>query len=303
MRLRSKMALGMLLALLLAGAGTAGALLAVSANSSKGDSRIAPNASANSSQSLAAWGEPDSHFIDWSPLFSHETRLMMAETGADFGYRGGAAHLGTRGPRHLVRRIAEALGTTAEDLVAQIRAGNTLAQIIANKGSNPDAVFDTLTADVKKKLAVEVSTGNITQPQADLRFGILRGKYTRLINSHHPAQLIQSQVGQHHQRQHQGAAAGRRGAVILGVSKALNLNVNDLLAELGADKPLAQIIKGHGGKVADVLDFLAAGERAKLSTEVAQGLITQQQADRRLANHRERMLEQLQPHWTVAIGR
>ena len=328
MKLKFKLALGLLVGLLLVGAGSAGALLASGSN--KADSRTAVAARTQALPSTVAQRQPDrelSRNAAYLPADSLDGPGSWFDNGAaqmapnaqrewDGDFDMGDAHMGGLGPKQLLKQLADALGTTVEDIMTQVRAGNTLAQEIANKGGNPDAIFDTLTKDLKTSLSKDVAAGNITQSQMDLRLGVLKEAYTRLINNSHlgrgagrrfggPGQFFGGpgrKFGGHFQRQPHGALAAGHGQIILGVAKSLNVSVTDVLADLKADKTVAQIIESHGKKVDDVVDFLTAGEKAKLSTEVSQGLITQKQADRRLAGLRERLMGLFQMHLPGARG-
>ena len=82
--------------------------------------------------------------------------------------------------------FSEALGKQPADVVQELKSGKTLAQIIQDSGSTPDAVFDAMTAEVKARLAEAVDAGRITQQQMDQRLAKLREHFDGLINRSFP---------------------------------------------------------------------------------------------------------------------
>ena len=103
-------------------------------------------------------------------------------------------HLGPIG-KHLLKGFADSLSMDVADVVAQLKDGKTLRQIVQEQGSTPDAVFDTLSAKIKARLADAVAQERITQQQMDQRLAKLREGFDRLLDSPAPLRLVQHSDG------------------------------------------------------------------------------------------------------------
>ena len=76
------------------------------------------------------------------------------------------------------------LGTTAADLEAKLRSGQTLAQIAdATAGHDRDGLIAALVNDAKAKIAAAQTAGTITAAQATELTSSLQDRITRLVDS------------------------------------------------------------------------------------------------------------------------
>jgi uncharacterized protein YidB (DUF937 family) len=66
-----------------------------------------------------------------------------------------------------VSRVADALGLTADDLLARLQAGETLVDIAASVGVSTDAIVEALVAPYAARLDQLVQDGTLTQAEAD----------------------------------------------------------------------------------------------------------------------------------------
>lgn len=92
-----------------------------------------------------------------------------------------------RGDRpHPVRGIlaaaAEATGLELDALMAQLREGATLGEILSANGADVEAFIDGLLADAQARFAEAVEAGRVTQQQADERLDDMRGRIEDLLN-------------------------------------------------------------------------------------------------------------------------
>jgi len=95
--------------------------------------------------------------------------------------------------------------------------------------------------------------------------------------------------------------AGRRGASGFGgnslidvAAQQLSLTRAELVAELGADKTVAQLAQARGIELQSIVDAYLELRSTALDTAVAQGRITQEDADERIAHMEEEALSHLQ---------
>jgi hypothetical protein len=105
-----------------------------------------------------------------------------SQTGRSALHAGTLAHHG--GPGDDLDAAATYLGTTTSDLLTQLQAGKTLAQIA---GSKTSGLVAALVAHEKTELAAAVTAGRLTQAQADQIVPRLTQHFTDLVNGTFPA--------------------------------------------------------------------------------------------------------------------
>ncbi|MCF8544741.1 MAG: hypothetical protein K9G04_05570 [Ilumatobacteraceae bacterium] len=101
--------------------------------------------------------------------------------------RGEGMRGGPHGGGKNVAAIASVLKLTEAELKTQVQSGKTLAQIATAQGVDVKVVIDTIVADVKTHIADEVTSGEITQAQADTKLAGLTAKVTEMVNTVGPA--------------------------------------------------------------------------------------------------------------------
>ena len=98
---------------------------------------------------------------------------------------GGSRH---GGGRHLdLSVVAESLGTTEDELRTALEAGQTIAEVAAEKGVDVQTVIDSIVADRKARLDEKVAAGDLTQAEADERLADAGERATALVNGEAPA--------------------------------------------------------------------------------------------------------------------
>ncbi len=129
--------------------------------------------------------------------------------------QGGFQGLGSLGFTDPIATLAGSMGLTKDDLNAQLRAGKRLADIGADHGRTPESLRDTLVTQLQGDLKTQVSSGTLTQRQADT---IARGAgrlFLAMIN-HKGGQFTPGQFGQRFGQQDgvrpQGGPGGPSGA-------------------------------------------------------------------------------------------
>ena len=85
-----------------------------------------------------------------------------------YGYASpmGGGWMGMRG-YSLVDATAEATGLTVDEVIAELQAGQTFAQIATEQGVDPQAIVDAFVAERKATLDEAVADGRLTQEQVD----------------------------------------------------------------------------------------------------------------------------------------
>ena len=139
---------------------------------------------------------------------------------------------------------ATALDMSEADLVAELKAGKSIADVASAKGVALDTVVDALYADLKTHVDAHVAEGKITQTQADARLAGARTRITAMVNMAGPLR----DKG----RGGDGDRMGHRGGprfVTESLAKALGMTVDELKAEVKSGKTLAQIAEGKNVSV------------------------------------------------------
>jgi hypothetical protein len=188
-----------------------------------------------------------------------------AQTGGSAVHVGALAHHGGRGDD--LDAAATYLGTTTSDLLTQLQAGKTLAQIA---GSRTSGLIATLVAQEKQEIADAVKAGRLTQAQADQVAPTLTQRFTDLVNGVRPAGGPGFGPGPGH------GPRGGHGDDLDVAATYLGTTSSDLVTQLQAGKTLAQIA---GSKTSGLVAALVAHEKTELAAAVTAGRLTQAQAD------------------------
>ena len=99
--------------------------------------------------------------------------------GPGFGHRGGHGF-------HHLNAAAAYLGLTEAELRTQLSGDTTLADVAKARGKTVAGLVAALVADEKKKLQEAVSSGRITQAQADEHLANAEARFTDLVNGTRP---------------------------------------------------------------------------------------------------------------------
>ncbi|MEO8363478.1 MAG: hypothetical protein ABI570_03740, partial [Ilumatobacteraceae bacterium] len=168
--------------------------------------------------------------------------------------------------------LAIVLGLSTSELQTQLRSGKTLAEIAAAQSVDVANVIDAIVADAKSKLAAEVSSGDLTQAEADSRLAEITTKVTDMVNNGRPEGRMGFGSQGHHGRPD-----------LSNLATVLGLSTSELQTQLQSGKTLAEIAAAQSVDVANVIDAIVADAKSKLAAAVSSGDLTQAEADSRLA--------------------
>ncbi len=90
------------------------------------------------------------------------------------------------GANALFEETAKATGLSQRDLLTQIRAGKTLAQIAKDKNVDPKTIIDAAVKQTSQRLNLAVKAGRIKQEDADKAITALPAEYEKIMNSANP---------------------------------------------------------------------------------------------------------------------
>lgn len=102
-------------------------------------------------------------------------------------FPGGARHLGKHPLRHrmigaMLAAAARELGMTPKELVQELGAGKSLAQVAEAHGTSSDELKAAILDDLRAKLDRRVSAGAITRSQADALLSRVEGRLDDWLN-------------------------------------------------------------------------------------------------------------------------
>ncbi|MGB9632971.1 MAG: hypothetical protein ACPL8I_06570 [Chloroflexaceae bacterium] len=167
----------------------------------------------------------------------------------------------------LIRSTSDLTGLTGEQVLNELRAGKSLAQIAAANGSSGDAVVQAVVAKVKERVDRLVAAGRLTQAQADQRLATVTTQATEMVNDTTLGQKIDTRIGN---RQERAVMA----ALVQAASEATGLSASDIVTRLRNGESLEQIVRSAGGDPAAVINaataaFRSAAESAMTATRQA----------------------------------
>ncbi|MEQ8676834.1 MAG: hypothetical protein RLP44_32905 [Aggregatilineales bacterium] len=166
--------------------------------------------------------------------------------------------------RGVIAEVVEQLGLTVEDVTAQMRDGATLSEIIEANGGNVDEIVAGVMAQITERLN-EATEERLAQVEEHLT-AILNGEIT-------------FPRGDRPDRPNIGVV-GRQ--VIAIIATETGLEAQDIVAQVRDGATLAEVIEANGGSVDNVIQTALANITERLAEQVAEGNITQEQADQRL---------------------
>ena len=210
------------------------------------------------------------------------TFFQRGERG-DRGDRGGA-NIIDRDPIKAV--TAQALNMTVAELEAAKEAGQRLPEIAEAQGVEMAVVEAAVKAEATSQVNQALADGTITQEQADRMLerieegrGFGKGRHGR--------------GGKH--GDHAGAGIIDREAMKAVTAQALNMSVAELDAAKEAGQRLPEIAEAQGVEMAVVEAAVKAEATSQVNQALADGTITQEQADR--------MLERIEEGHGIGKGR
>jgi hypothetical protein len=210
--------------------------------------------------------------------------MMAWKQGFTRGYSQGMF-----GPMHetMVAFLAEKLGLSAEALQEKIDNGERPYDIAKALGLTNEQIQDVLEQAHDQALQAAVAAGRLTQEQADL------------MDQH------MEQMGQNGWKmgsfcgQRLGLGLGNEGLLhdykVAAFAEALGLTVEQVEARLEAGETLWQIAEAQGLTIDEFQTKMIAASQNAINQALADGKITQEQADR--------MLQKVEKKGNVGFGR
>lgn len=221
-----------------------------------------------------------------SPLAQTATATPSPEkTVPDTPWPAKGFHFGLHrgGSKTLITAAANVTGLTAQEVLTQLQSEQTLAQIAESKGKTADDVIEAARALLQEQLSQDVAAGWITQAQADAALEQFDANAPALMTN---ANLGFGGAGRGFGRRGHGFGFGHHGGgtFISATASVTGLTTDEVLAQLQSGQSLAQIAESNGKTAEDVIAAARTQLEDLLDQAVADGRLTQAQADAKLAN-------------------
>jgi lambda repressor-like predicted transcriptional regulator len=189
--------------------------------------------------------------------------------------------------------VAERLGMTVGEVVAALQDGKSVADLAAEKGVALDTIIEALMAPRREALAAAVANGRLTQEQADTMLAEMQENIAEHLQQA-GLPMGQGPAGQLLRAERMGWQV--HGQLDL-IAETLGMTDDELLAALQDGKTVAQVAEEKGVALETVVEALLAPRREALAERVAEGNLTQEQADTMLAEIQENLTNRLQQTW------
>jgi predicted XRE-type DNA-binding protein len=178
---------------------------------------------------------------------------------------------------------AKYLGLSESDLRSKLGNGQSLADIAKAQNKDVSGLEDAVVAAEKAQLDKAVADKKLTQSQADQALSTLKSHVDDIVNG----ALRFGGRGGPGGPGGPGFGHGFRfgaGDTLSAAAKYLGLSESDLRSKLGNGQSLADIAKAQNKDVSGLEDALVAAEKAQLDKAVTAKALTQSQADQALSN-------------------
>ncbi|MGA0036093.1 MAG: hypothetical protein ACO3HT_08185 [Ilumatobacteraceae bacterium] len=196
-------------------------------------------------------------------------------TDADHG-----GHKGRRGKMASPETLAEVLGIDVETLRAEFAAGKSIADIASEQGIEIETVVDALVAEVETHLDEHVADGSLSEDEAADKLAKAEAMISERVNE------VPQMGGRGH--------GFRRGAQLsTTVVDMLGVDAATLRAAFAAGQTVADVASENGVDVNDIVSALVDERATHLAEHVADGSLTQEEADEKLADAEAMITERL----------
>lgn len=204
-------------------------------------------------------------------------------------------------PTRPLETVAQTLGMSVDELRAALQGGKTVADLAQEKGVALETVVNAILAERKTQLDQAVAAGRMTQEQADAILAKLQTELpTRLTQPFQAGeQCGRPQGSQGHGRPQQG---GDHTALLDLVAQTLTMSTEELRTALQGGATVADLAAEKGVALDTLVNVIVAERKVQLDQAVAEGRMTQEQADTILAKLRENLPTRLSQPFSGRLG-
>jgi len=198
----------------------------------------------------------------------------------------------------LVQTIKEVTELAWSDLLPDLRAGQTLTEVLEANGADPQAVRDAVETAVTAEIEEAVAEGTLTQERADALLAQLDTALERAFTSTFPLwpDALRDRLHDRWQETLERTLIGV-------IAEMAGVETGDLLREALLPPTLGEIAESYGLDVEAVSAEAEARITEAINERVADGALTQEQADELLAALPDWLANRFEsPFWSVWPG-
>jgi gas vesicle protein len=177
--------------------------------------------------------------------------------------------------------LADALGIDVEEVHGKL--AEAIAELAEAQGMTLDDLVDTLIAPMVERVQQAVEDERLTQEQADEQIAVMEERLLEGLES-----------GSWFSMGGRGPRGHREGLSLGSLAEALGMTVEDLQQALTDGQTIAEVATAQGVTLDDLVDTLIAPMVERVQQAVDDGRITQEQADERIQQMEEHMLQMLE---------
>ncbi len=260
----------------------------------------------------------------WGPRgwFGHRPGMMgewvdpeSLPEGMPFGHHGMGGHgSGMMGGISMLDILAEQLGLTADEVVDELSAGISIADLAANHDVEVQAIVDAFLAAHQEMLSTAVEDGRLTQEQADAMQEHMAEEIAEHVNEPRAGHMGPGMMGPWGDPESwpEDKPFGRHGMFGRGMfggtslldilAEQLGLTAEEVVDELSAGISIAELAANHNVDVQAIVDAFLAAHQEALSAAVEDGRLTQEQADAMQEHMAEKIAEHVNEPWAGFYG-
>jgi len=200
---------------------------------------------------------------------------------------------------YIVRQTVEDMtDLTWTDVLAALRDGQTLSEVLEANGADPQAVRDAVKAEATAQIEQAVADGAITQTRADALLAQLDTALDRAFNSTLPMWPAPIR-----DRIHQRIQDTLEDTLVGVIADQAGLETTELLREVLMPPTLGEVIENYGLDAEVVIAEAETRITEALNQRVADGSLTQDEADELLAGLHDWLVNRLDaPFWFMGRG-
>jgi ribosomal protein S20 len=164
--------------------------------------------------------------------------------------------------------------------MTQLKGGSSLADIASAQGKTEQSLIDQLVSASSQRIDQEVSSGKLTQDQADQMKAKLSDQIKNRVE---------------HKGAFGGDQNGNRGGQFKEIATLLGVDQQEIMTQLKAGQSLVDIAATKQIDEQQIIDQLVSSASQRIDQEVTSGKITQDQADQmkaKLPDRIKQMVEQ-----------
>jgi len=211
-----------------------------------------------------------------------DSTVDNADADHDHGERRGPGGRGGRGGEQMAT-VAEVIGVDAEALREAFAAGQSVADVAEANGVALDDVVAAVVAEMETHLAEHVAEGKLAQSEADAKLADAADKVTERLSS------VPAERGMGERR----GPGGRGGEQMATVAEVIGVDAEALREAFAAGQSVADVAEANGVALDDVVAAVVAEMETHIAEHVAEGELTQEEADAKLADAADTVTERL----------